>query len=73
MPNHALYPRSDEALRKFLLIYAIVMPLLAILAWRVAYTSAVRIESQEKLQESETRLRSLLTPVRQLWQETLIF
>ncbi len=59
VPNHALYPRSDEALRKFLLIYAIVITLLGVLAWRVAYTSAVRIKSQEKLQESETRLRSL--------------
>ncbi len=59
VPNDALYLASDQALRKFLVIYAIVVLVLSVLIWRAAYISVLRKSGQERLKESEARLRSL--------------
>jgi signal transduction histidine kinase len=58
-PPAVLQGRSAQLLRRLLLLYAVVLVVLLLLAWYLAYVGTLRRDHEQRLAESEARLRTL--------------
>jgi signal transduction histidine kinase len=59
VPPAVLGERSEQLLRRLLLLYAVVILVLMPLAWYLAFVGSVRRAHERQLEESEARLRTL--------------
>lgn len=59
VPNNTLYRRSNTLLGQLLIVYVVVSFFLIVLLWLLSTAMVVRREAQQRLEESEVRLRTL--------------
>jgi signal transduction histidine kinase len=61
IPAEVLAGRSTQLLHRLLLLYGVVLVVVLVLAWYLAYAGGLRQQHQRQLAESEARLRALST------------
>jgi signal transduction histidine kinase len=59
IPTETIQGRANQLLRRILLLYGVVVVLVLVLAWYLAYAGALRRNQELHLAESESRLRTL--------------
>jgi signal transduction histidine kinase len=61
IPTQTLQARARQSLAGLLLLYVVVVTLVAVFSWYLAYTGALRRHHEQQLAGSEARLRALST------------